>query len=51
VLTVKLAARESVIGGAGRKLSVAKLPLGASVRMAAGTTSISEVVPEVVLYC
>jgi hypothetical protein len=40
---------ESVIGGAGG-LSVAYLPL-ASPRMAAGTTSISEVVPEVVLCC
>jgi hypothetical protein len=48
---VKVAARESVIGGAGGRPSVASLPLEARPRRAAGTTSISKVVPEVVLCC
>jgi hypothetical protein len=47
-LTLKLPARESVIGGPGGRLLVV---LGAAQRMARGTTSISEVVPEVVLCC
>jgi hypothetical protein len=47
----ELAARESVIGGAGGRAVGAELPLEASGRITAGTTSISEVVPDVVLCC
>ena len=51
-LTVELAARESVIGGAGGGPSLASLmPGGICSDGLGGTTSISEVVPQVVLCC
>ena len=51
-LTVKLAARESVIGGAGGRSVARVVAAGGSVSDAlGGTTSISEVVPQVVLCC
>ena len=50
--TVKLAARELVIGGAGERSVVRVVAFRGIVSDATGgTTSISEVVPQVVLCC